>query len=267
MTLNIKPYYQNGGVTLFHADWSAVLPCLESESVDCVLTDPPFGIDYQNNYTHDPHHKLAGDSGPFSYKPFAEQCFRLQKDGTAFFGYTGWSEYPSHFGDVRAAGFLVKEPLIVQKRPSGKTDLHGSFQSNADWLIFAAKGRFTFRQTQLVKNKKAGVVPNKGRKPVPEFKTRLPACWFGEGYPWSTENPATNPDHRHPTRKTVELMTWLLSLSTDINDLVLDPFAGSGTTLLAARQTGRRAVGVEIEERYCELAARRLDEVGALVEW
>lgn len=264
MTLNIKPYYESNGITLFNSDWSTILPYLDSESIDCVLTDPPFGINYQNNYTKELHRKIVGDSEQFSYKPFAEQCFRLQKDETSFFSYTGWSEYPLHFMDVRDVGFLVKEPLIVQKRPSGKTDLYGSFQSNADWIIFATKGRFKFRQTQLVKNKKAGTIPNKGRNPVPQFKTRLPSCWFGESYPWSTENPATNTSHRHPTRKTIKLMTWLLSLSTDVGDLVLDPFAGSGTTLLAAQQIGRRAIGVEIEEKYCELISSRLEELNGI---
>lgn len=62
----------------------------------------------------------------------------------------------------------------------------------------------------------------------------------------------------HPTVKPLALMTWLLKLVTPPGGVVLDPFAGSGTTLVAARDLGIRAVGVELETRYCEIAAERL---------
>lgn len=61
----------------------------------------------------------------------------------------------------------------------------------------------------------------------------------------------------HPTQKPLALMSWCLSLVPEARS-VLDPFMGSGTTLIAAKNLGRRAIGIEIEERYCEIAARRL---------
>jgi site-specific DNA-methyltransferase (adenine-specific) len=60
----------------------------------------------------------------------------------------------------------------------------------------------------------------------------------------------------HPTQKPVRLMRWCLSLCRI--GTVIDPFMGSGTTLVAAKEEGRRAIGIEIEERYCEIAAKRL---------
>src|SRR5690606_33982970 len=64
----------------------------------------------------------------------------------------------------------------------------------------------------------------------------------------------------HPTPKPIPLMAELVSASTRPGDLVLDPFAGSGSVLIAAKNLGRRAIGIEIEERYCELAAERLSQ-------
>lgn len=62
----------------------------------------------------------------------------------------------------------------------------------------------------------------------------------------------------HPCPKPLRLLTWLLSVSVEDDSIVLDPFMGSGTTLVAASQFGVRAIGVEISERYCEIAAKRL---------
>ena len=250
--------YNIDGITIYHGDSATILPGLD-EQVNLCLTDPPFGINYQNNYTHQLHDKISGDCGTSSYSEWAKHIYSMMKNNTAMFAFTGWSEYPHHYEEIQRCGFDMKEPLIVQKRPSGTSDLYGTFQSNADWIIFAHKGRFRFRQTNLLRNKAAGVIPNRGRKPVAEWKTRFQSCWFGPEYPWSTENPASIPfKWRHPTLKTIKLMEWIILLTTDENDLIIDPYMGSGSTLIAARNLNRRAIGIEIEERHCKTAIDRL---------
>ena len=69
------------------------------------------------------------------------------------------------------------------------------------------------------------------------------------------------PEHRwHPTQKPLALMTWCLRQAPSNCRTILDPFMGSGTTLRAAKDLGRPAIGIEIEEKYCEIAARRLEQ-------
>jgi DNA modification methylase len=65
----------------------------------------------------------------------------------------------------------------------------------------------------------------------------------------------------HPMQKPLALMRWILTLKETPDGTVLDPYMGSGSTLVAAKQCGRQAIGVEIEERYCEIAAARLSQV------
>jgi site-specific DNA-methyltransferase (adenine-specific) len=64
----------------------------------------------------------------------------------------------------------------------------------------------------------------------------------------------------HPTQKPVALMRWVLGLPWTVRGTVLDPYMGSGPVLLAAKDFGLAAIGIEIEERYCEIAARRLSQ-------
>ena len=66
-------------------------------------------------------------------------------------------------------------------------------------------------------------------------------------------------DYFHPTQKPIALMKWCIELAPKSN-LILDPFCGSGTTLVAAKQLGRKSIGVEIEEKYCEISAQRLSQ-------
>jgi site-specific DNA-methyltransferase (adenine-specific) len=71
----------------------------------------------------------------------------------------------------------------------------------------------------------------------------------------STPEPQTN---GHPCQKPLSWATWLIARACDPGNTVLDPFMGSGTTLVAAKQLGRRAIGIEIEQKYCDIAIERL---------
>lgn len=207
------------------------------------------------------HEKIENDAVHFDYTSWAKEAYRILRPDSALFAFTGWSEYPLNYKKIEKCGFAMKEPIICQKRASGKTDLYGTFQTNSDWIMFAHKGRFKFRQTQLIKNKKAGVVPNKGRKPVPVYKTRFPSCWFGEEYPWSSENSVFQKVNNiyHPTIKSVEFLKWLMLISTDEGDTIVDPFVGSGSTVVAAKATNRNFIACDINQAYCDTSQRRLE--------
>jgi site-specific DNA-methyltransferase (adenine-specific) len=78
---------------------------------------------------------------------------------------------------------------------------------------------------------------------------------------YATNRPSTSSlEIYHPTQKPVDLMRWCLDGWTKATDIVLDPYMGSGSTLVAAKSLGRKSIGIEIEERYCEVAAQRCSQ-------
>lgn len=96
------------------------------------------------------------------------------------------------------------------------------------------------------------------------FLADAEAAWLNSGhgiYLYSvTQQGCIRPEAiEHPTQKPVAVMEWCINKANQ-NGLILDPFMGSGTTLVAAKNLGRKAIGIEIEERYCEIAAKRLSQ-------
>lgn len=92
--------------------------------------------------------------------------------------------------------------------------------------------------------------------------TNLPQAVRRHRYRWMgmlQEHGGTQKERRlHPTQKPVPVMQWAIQQAPTPGDVVLDPFMGSGTTLRAAKDLGRKAIGIEIDERYCEIAAKRM---------
>ena len=150
---------------------------------------PPYGISYQNHFAKHPHPLLTGDTG-IDYKQLARESYRiLQHNAHAYF-FTRFDCYPEHYACLQEAGFQIKNCLVIEKNTiGGLGDLQGSFANNAEWLIFCQKGRRAFNHTTLLQNrKKEGTLFHAGRSPSKKYKTRFPACWFGEEYPKATYN-------------------------------------------------------------------------------
>lgn len=217
----IAPYHDEAGITIYHGDCRDVLPTLAAESVDMVLTDPPYGLDIGYGRTALGLRRIEGDATTDLLLWLVRETPRVLRDGTWAAVFCGYSQ----IGDVQAAAFSaglgVKTVGIWDK---GVPTLGEGIRNQYEMFMLARKGR-------------------------------APEKWCG-GNVWRHTTPPGRPVHPHA--KPVPLLQRLVDNYAPAAGLVLDPCAGSGTTLRAAKDCGRRAVGIEINEAYCEEAAKRL---------
>ena len=225
------------GCTIYHADCRDVLPLLEPGSVDVVVTDPPYGI--------------------------------VNKFGTQVRGKgKGTRKLQFSWDDAEAVGQAVGQAVGRCNRPTAAVVFCG--------LDTVSPVQESLRNAGLIPKplawvKKCPVPPMKGNWWPSAFELGIYAyetgAWFGDDNPRRCNVFIADslrygqPDKNgHPTQKPIALMRWLNASIARPDKTVIDPFLGSGTTLRACKDLGRRGIGIEIEERYCEIAARRLEQ-------
>ncbi len=215
----MQPYYDDGQITIYLGDCREILPTLEAGSVDAVVTDPPFGIGFDYG---------GYDDNPVEYAALMHEWLALTKqivgDGPFFVWQAmlhcaRWHQwFPPEFRIFAAC------KGFVQHRPV-------AVQYAFDPVIFW------------------GDIPK--RKDVNLFRRDYHVQMLA---PFG----AHRPRRLHPCARPLEQVRYVVELASLPGQVVLDPFMGSGTTLRAAKDLGRKAIGIEIEERYCEIAARGL---------
>lgn len=232
----MKPYFQRAGVTLYHGDCRQVLPTLAPGSVDALITDPPYGMDWDTDTTRFSGGKSERAKDQAKGRIVGRNDYGAVTNDAAPFDPSPWLGFPQVvlFGANHYAERLPRGTSLVWIKRSDK--LFQSFLSDAEiaWMK-GGHGVYCFRK---------------------EFPPPSRAMDAGG-------NPC-NPVGIHPCQKPVSLMAWCMRMAkVPAGGLVFDPYAGSGTTGVACIQTGRKFIGVEIEERYCAIAAKRLEHAAS----
>jgi DNA modification methylase len=221
----MKPYYEESGITIYHGDCREILPTLPK--VDLVLTDPPYssggfqeaGKSVGSIGTRTSDTIQLDNLSTRGYERLMREVLRHCNQADEIFMFTDWRMWIPAFDAVESAGWRVRNMIVWDKMQMGM----GMPWRNQHELIVYGK-----RTSAKIMDGKRGNVIRATR----------------------------SGNEHHPTEKPVELIAVLLG-NTD-SDLTVDPFMGSGTTLRAAKDLGRKAIGIEIEEKYCEIAVKRL---------
>jgi site-specific DNA-methyltransferase (adenine-specific) len=245
-------------IDLRHGECLAVLRELPSNSVDSIVTDPPYssGGAMRGDRTQTTQQKYLGwapaASGPAKRPMYDEftgdtrdqrgyliwssiwmtECQRILKPGGTFAVFTDWRQLPTTTDAVQAAG-LVWRAIAVWDKGVGRP-VKGRFRNHVEYVVWATNGPHSSPQ---------------------------------DAYPSSVlrHTPPTSGKRVHLTEKPVGVITDLLSL-TPPGAVVLDPFMGSGTTGVAAVQSGRSFIGVEMSQHYYDIATARIADAAPMLD-
>jgi site-specific DNA-methyltransferase (adenine-specific) len=220
----VKVYHSENGITIYHGDCREILPQLEQQPDTCIV-DPVW-----------PNSVFPGVADP--QQLFAEMCAHLKSERLVV-----------HLGCTSDPRFLLSVP---ERYPFLRTC----------WLRYA---RPSYRGRILVDSDLAYAYGNAppsrpGRQILSgEIVARNNSNkWQHTGRGNGTSDGIDYSDMPHPAPRRYEHLLWLIKVFVDT--AVIDPFMGTGTTLHAAKNSGIPAIGIEIEERYCEIAAKRLQQ-------
>lgn len=246
------PYYEDAAVTLWHGKAEDVLPSISG--VDLIVTSPPYnlGVTTGGGFGNYKDGQKRGGQGKWGGTSKTGIDYDEHNDAMSYEEYEAWQHdvlrlcwatlsgsgaiYYNHKPRVQALGLwtplalnpgLPLRQIIVWARSGGMNYSPTHYVPTHEWVMVLAK---------------------------PAFRLKSRAA-SGIGDVWRIPQEA-NPDH--PAPFPISLPT--AAIETTAPSLVLDPFAGSGTTLRAAKSAGVRSIGIEKSERYCEIAARRLSQ-------
>lgn len=199
------------------ADCLDVLPTLPEESVDLILTDPPYGMDYQSSRRAEKIDRIQNDEGALSWLcPFFAHSWKVLKPNRHMYVFCSWKTYPGFH--AQATKFFDLKGLIVwDKMTHGTGDLYGGFAPMHEFVMFLSKGRRLWDRS--VHGDNSSQVSSRRQRPMDILRCQK--------VPPNEMN--------HPTEKPVPLLRCLIEQSTDPGELVLDPYAGSFSTARACK--------------------------------
>lgn len=232
------PYYQDEHVTIYHGDCRDILPTI---TADAMITDPPYAINSD------------GEMLGFVSPNWTEKATHSR----------GYADHDRHaFTALMADAFRLAYQLLPE------SSVHAAFCGNRTFhqMVTAAEGA-GFQPLDVLVFASRGVAKSTSTlAPGHEIASLLRKGGPSQINPdWTRSNRYDIPKPRrmesgHLTSKPLSWMRPLVEMLSAPGAVVLDPFMGGGTTLLAARELGRPAIGIEMDEAYCEMAARRMDQ-------
>lgn len=224
---DMKAYFDDGTIQIFLGDCREIVPSLDF-TADCIITDPPYGVNWKSGRVVK-FGAICGDDGNTSLSEYIRPVIKPLRRGRHIYCFGA-----KDFSDLPISG--VTE-LIWDKGIISLGNLECPWGTSHERILFGV-----YNLSASDRKKGGGNLAARMRKQTVLRCDRL----------------HSEEVKIHPTQKPVRLLRELVESSSMIDEVIFDPYMGSGSTLVAAKEEGRKAVGIEIEEKYCEIAAQRI---------
>lgn len=217
---------------IYNEDCIEGMKAIPDESIDLIVTDPPYLMNYKTNRRKNKEHKfcttIKNDDNPDLIRDYINECYRVMKNDTACYMFCNINKVDVFKINLEKAGFNIKNMIIWVKNVHTAGDLVAQYGKKYEILFYVNKGRCPIRN---------GRIADVWEFPRVSGKIQV-----------------------HQNQKPVELIKQCIEKSSNLGDIVYDGFMGSGTTAIACLETGRHYIGYELDPEYFEIAEQRISD-------
>lgn len=250
----MRPYYSDKYVQIFLGDCREILPQLDIK-VDLVFADPPFNVGKK--------YGKEGDKKEDYYawcQEWIELCWDILDSAGSFYFMTLVRYLQWQMRAMAKRGVFIN--LIHWRNVSAAHNKRGFWNTYQPILLYGKTEDYIFNTyAQTRKNMKRWTEFKTGNKgQMSDYWDDIPFVYAGSIHHKEAILKPNSNEKAHPCQMPNELAVRAIMFSTNESNLILDPFLGSGTTCYCAKKLNRHSIGIEIEEKYCEIAAKRCSQ-------
>ena len=220
-------------IKLYCDDCLNIMKQIENESIDLIVTDPPYLIKYKTNHRKNKDHdfcsEILNDDNEQLIIDYIRECYRILKNNTAMYMFCNCDKVDFFKQELENAGFKIKNMIIWVKNNWTAGDLKAQFGKQYEIIFLVNKGRKCFN----------------GK--------RITDVWMFDRI--------SGKKQLHQNQKPVDLLKQCILKHSDENDIIFDGFMGSGSTGVACIETNRKFIGVELDKKYFEIAKERIENL------
>lgn len=251
--MDLFPIYEEDLASIIQGNSLDLLKKIQTESIDAIVTDPPFFLS-NGGITCQSGRMVSVDKGDWDktdsmtmdefYYQFLQEAKRILKPNGTIWVFGTMHNIFSLGNIMQQMEFKILNNITWQKTNPAPNLSCRMFTHSTETIIWARKNKKSkhYFNYQLMKEM------NNGKQMKDVWTT-------------ATTKKSEKSFGRHPTQKPLEIMDKIILASTKEGDVILDPFVGSGTTLVSAKRLGRRAMGMELESEYINIAIERLKNI------
>ena len=225
-------------IKLYNDDCIKKIATMPRNGVDAIITDPPYKISRDNNFKT--MNRAGIDFGEwdkdFDLTDWIKYCEPVLKKGGNIVIFNSWKNMSYIVDELEKNNFEVKDLIRWEKTNPMPRNRDRRFITDYEVAVWAVKkgGKWTFNRLSETYERPEIVCG------ITSKKEKI--------------------DGGHPTQKPVEVMEWLIKRLSNENDIILDPFMGSGSTGVACKNTNRKFIGIELDKDYYNMAIKRLGD-------